>query len=258
MNFNFSFILTSAVIIMGLIALIDYLWLSKKREKTAKIPAWIEHSRSLFPVLLFVLVVRSFIAEPFRIPSGSLEPTLLIGDFVLVNKFEYGLRLPVLEKKAVKISEPKVGDIVVFHYPPNPSVDYIKRVVGVPGDHIRYINKVLYINNKPMDQKFLGYSMSVDANGERVVVKKMQENLLGTKHNIFIDPEVAAQDKIDIIVPPGKYFMMGDNRDESYDSRYWGFVPEQNLIGKAFLVWFSWNKTNNSIRFSRIGLGVTS
>jgi signal peptidase I len=246
---NFALILVILSVITGLIGLLDLLYFSKKRPKGAHPSKIIEYSRSLFPVFFTVLLLRSFIIEPFRIPSGSLEPTLLVGDFLAVNKFKYGLRLPVLETKILPISEPAKGQIAVFRWPPNPSFDYIKRVIGVPGDHVVYRNKVLFINDKEMKQEFIEYT--TDESSGRAV-SRYRENLNGEVHDIYTRADIAAVD-LDITVPAGNYFMMGDNRDDSADSRFWGFVPEANLRGKASFVWMSWNGQTGSIRYKSIG-----
>ena len=193
--------------------------------------------------------MRSFLIEPFRIPSGSLEPTLLVGDFVAVNKFAYGFRLPVLEKKVVSIADPKTGDIAVFRWPPDPSYDYIKRVIGVPGDKISYHNKVLTINGQEAKQTFVGYAL--DEYSEKSV-SQYTENLQGVVHDIFVRTDAPSVD-FDLVVPEGNYFMMGDNRDDSADSRFFGFVPDANLRGKAFLVWLSWNGKIDRLRWSKMG-----
>ncbi len=257
MNFltqNFELILFILVLFSGITYLIDYCWLAKKREQK-KLPLIVEYSRAFFPILLFVFLFRSFVAEPFRIPSGSLEPTLQVGDFIVVNKFAYGIRLPILHTKIFNTWEPKRGDIIVFRYPPDPSIDYIKRVIGIPGDHIEYKDKELFINGKPMPQKFLRYAIDSDSTHPDLgtwKVEKRQENLEGIKHNIYIRPDVTNND-FSLIVPKGKYFVLGDNRDNSLDSRYWGFVPDANIIGQAFCVIISWNGETDSIRWSRIG-----
>lgn len=253
MNVDFALILVIAVVITGIIALLDILWFAKKRSADTKPNIIIDYARSLFPIFLLVLIIRSFIVEPFRIPSGSLEPSLLPGDFVVTNKFAYGLRLPVLDTKIFNTWEPKTGQIVVFRWPNNPSIDYIKRTIGVPGDHISYINKVLYVNGKQATQKALGYALDTDGQGKAWIVEKVQENLQGVVHDIYIDPNQPAINFTNVVVPKGMYFMMGDNRDDSYDSRYWGFVPEQNLVGKAFVIFFSWNSERNNVRWSRLG-----
>jgi signal peptidase I len=266
MNFNFELILFYAVLISGVIALLDIIFWEKKRkvafaEKNKnvqkppemKLPLIIDYARSFFPVLLLVFLLRSFLFEPFRIPSGSLEPTLLTGDFILVNKFNYGVRLPVLHKKIMSFNEPKRGDIIVFRWPPNPSVDFIKRVVGIPGDHISYIDKTLYINGNKIPQEFLREATDQDDSGDTWSVVEKQENLLGVKHSIFQNAHRPNDDMKDIVVPEGMYFAMGDNRDDSADSRYWGFVPEKNIVGKANVVWMSWNSPDHKIRWERIG-----
>lgn len=241
MNIDFALILVVGTLVTGIIWLLDHLIWAKKRPPVTEDsdesnePVIVEYARFLFPVFLIVLVLRGFIAEPFRIPSGSMLPTLKVGDFILVNKFSYGLRLPVLNKKFVSISEPQRGDVIVFRYPENPSVDYIKRVIGVPGDEVAYYNKVLYINGKPAKQQPDGEVM-VDF----YTYKQFNEEYKDTRHKIFVNPMMPAADFV-ITVPEKKYFVMGDNRDNSRDSRVWGYVPEENLVGKAFLVWMSWH-----------------
>jgi signal peptidase I len=253
MNINFPLILVIVVLASGLVALIDKLFFARKRASDAPRPGFIDACYSLFPILLLVLVIRSFLVEPFHIPSGSLKPTLLTGDLILVNKYDYGLRLPVLDTKILKVSEPKLGDIVVFHWPVNPSIDFIKRVIGVPGDRISYINKVLYVNGQKASQQLIGYAVDSNDSGPVWTVQKLQENLLGIQHDIYINPQQPAIDFTDLVVPKGQYFVMGDNRDDSEDSRYWGFVPEKYLVGKAFLIWLSWDSNNWRVRWSRIG-----
>ncbi len=246
---NFAFWLVLLSFISGCIYLLDIMFWAKKRGPSEKPGRIIEYSRSFFPVFFIVLMLRSFLIEPFRIPSGSLEPTLLVGDFLAVNKFAYGLRLPVLEKKVVPIASPKTGEIAVFRWPPDPSYDYIKRVIGVPGDKVAYHNKKLTINGQEMKQTFLGYTTD-ESSGKAVA--KYSENLQGIVHDIFIRPDAEAVD-FEIEVPPGQYFMMGDNRDDSADSRFWGFVSDKYLRGKAFLVWMSWNGKTDMVRWSKIG-----
>lgn len=246
---NFALILVILSFVSGLIYLLDVLFWARKREQQQKPNKIIEYARSFFPVFLIVLLLRSFLVEPFRIPSGSLEPTLLVGDFVAVNKFAYGLRLPVVEKKIIPIADPKTGQIAVFRWPPEPSYDYIKRVIGTPGDKVSYHNKVLTINGKEVKQTFVEYTMD-ESSGRPVA--KYKEDLNGVVHDIFIRPDLPAVD-FDVVVPAGNYFMMGDNRDDSADSRFWGFVPDSYLRGKAFLVWMSWNGKTDSLRWSKIG-----
>src|SRR3990167_370983 len=269
MHFNFELILFYAVLVAGLISLLDMLLLAPKRKQLhaelvkksvlapeVKMPLISDYARSFFPVLLLVFLLRSFLVEPFRIPSGSLEPSLMTGDFILVNKFNYGVRLPVLHKEIYPINKPQRGDIAIFRWPPNPSVDFIKRVVGLPGDHISYIDKELLINGNPVPQQVLKETFTYDQNGGRVQVLEKEEDLLGIKHKIFQDPPKQTANFQEITVPDGMYFMMGDNRDDSADSRYWGFVPEENLVGKAVLVWMSWDSIAHKIRWDRIIKGV--
>lgn len=246
---NFALILVILSLVSGLIYLLDILIWSKKRSSNQKPNKIIEFGRSFFPVFFLVLLLRSFLIEPFRIPSGSLEPTLLIGDFLAVNKFAYGFRLPVWEKKIIPVSNPKTGEIVVFRWPPDPSYDYIKRTIGVPGDKISYHNKVLTINGKVMKQTFIEYTTD-ESSG--MAVAKYSEDLNGVKHEIYIRPDMPAED-FEVEVPAGQYFMMGDNRDDSADSRFWGFTADEYLRGKAFLIWMSWNGTLKTVRWSRIG-----
>jgi signal peptidase I len=216
-------------------------------------PWWLDWTAGLFPVIAAVFVLRSFLFEPFKIPSGSMIPTLLVGDLILVNKFTYGVRLPVINKKIIEGTSPQRGDVMVFRYPPKPSLDYIKRVVGVPGDEVAYLNKRLTINGKPMETQ-----TSPDFFDEDAVryFKQFEENLDGHVHRILNDPDRPAfvpgvdefpfkkncsysVEGVRCTVPAGHYFMMGDNRDNSLDSRYWGFVPDENIVGKAFFVWMN-------------------
>lgn len=236
-------------VVSGVIWLLDIWFWSKKRTARQKPPKIIEYSRSFFPIFLGVLLIRSFVFEPFRIPSGSLEPTLLVGDFLVVNKFAYGLRLPVWDKKVIAISSPKRGDIVVFRWPPNPKFDFIKRIIGVPGDVISYHNKILTINGKKAKQKFVEYTVDESSN---MPVAEYQEKLGPVTHKIFRRSDVAGTD-FEVTVPADQYFVMGDNRDDSADSRYWGFVHDDYLRGKAIFTWMSWDKKEWNIRWSRLG-----
>jgi signal peptidase I len=259
-HIDFAVILTAATLFTGVFWLLDKLWLGPKRRKALpagqpdKPGSFIDFCRSFFPVILVVLVLRSFVAEPFRIPSGSMIPTLSIGDFILVNKYTYGLRDPVLHHKFVKFNEPKRGDIAVFRWPVDPSKDFIKRIVGLPGDRIVYRDKQLYINGEPAPLDPAGVYTAVGLNASGMVYR-MNENLLGREHHILINPDRPADD-FEFIVPPGEYFAMGDNRDGSDDSRRWGTVPEANLVGKAFFIWMSWDAQNTRVDFSRIGTTI--
>jgi len=276
MDFNFHAIMVGAVFITGIIWMVDALWRAPRRRLAAdglaaqsgdvtavdsakksllKEPVLVEYARSLFPVILAVLVLRSFLVEPFRIPSGSMMPTLLVGDFILVNKFAYGVRLPVLHTKILDTGEPARGDVMVFRYPKNPSIDYIKRVIGLPGDKISYYNKQLFINGEPAKQElqktFIGVGSGVSMSG----AKQRLEHLLGVDHSILIDENRGTLEG-EFNVPAGHYFAMGDNRDNSNDSRYWGFVPEENLVGKAFMVWMNWDSKASGIAWDRLGSSI--
>lgn len=259
MNFNFELILFYATLITGLVCLFDIVFLAKRRKDRkhvtgdVKLPILVDYARSFFPVLLVVFLLRSFLYEPFRIPSGSLEPTLLTGDFILVNKYDYGVRLPVIHQTIKPGAEPARGDIIVFRWPPNPSFDFIKRVIGIPGDKISYINKELYINGNKIPQNFLTKVTVSDDGGEPFQALENQEDLFGLKHHIYIDPAKNSRDYKDIIVPQGMYFVMGDNRDDSADSRFWGFVSNKDIVGKAVLIWMSWDSANTGVRWKRLG-----
>lgn len=253
---NFSLLLVLAVALSGLIYLLDAVVLRPKRrarvasaeaasdgglgaaerEKLYKEPWPVDYARSFFPVLLVVLVVRSFIVEPFQIPSGSMRPTLKVGDFILVNKYAYGLRLPVINTKFLDVSEPERGDVMVFRFPKEPSVNFIKRVVGLPGDHIRYEGKQLYVNGEPVAKSLV--EKGPDASPRQLL---LGETLGDAQHAIYNNPLDPGPQMREVEVPEGHYFMMGDNRDHSNDSRYWGFVPEENIVGRAFAVWMHWD-----------------
>ena len=227
--------------------------LATARERVLAQPWWLDWTAGLFPVILIVFLLRSFVFEPFKIPSGSMIPTLLIGDLILVNKFTYGLKLPVVNARITEGNPLQRGDVVVFRYPPKPSVDYIKRVIGLPGDEVAYLNKRLTINGKPVPEAPMS-----DFFDESTMeyYKQFREDLGVTKHRIIIDDRrpafIAGADDfkykdncrysvegVTCKVPEGHYFMMGDNRDNSLDSRYWGFVPDANVVGKAFFVWMN-------------------
>jgi signal peptidase I len=209
----------------------------------------IEYSRSFFPVLLVVLVVRSFLFEPFRIPSSSMVPTLLVGDFIFVNKYVYGLRLPVINTKIVPVGEPERGDVIVFKLPSDPSVNYIKRLVGLPGDEVVYLNKRLFINGEPVPIELIG--SVADFPGQKTLVAR--EALGKASHDVFLEPFSMGREGR-YKVPSGHYFMMGDNRDNSQDSRFSqvGFVPQDNVVGKAVRIWMNWDFPKMP-QWSRIG-----
>ena len=252
---NFALILFCLLLVSGGIWIADVFVFRKRRAPDAKDPWWVEYGASFFPVILLVFGLRSFVVEPFKIPSGSMIPTLQIGDYILVNKFTYGIRLPVLNKKVIDINLPQRGDVMVFRYPLDPSTDYIKRVVGVPGDVVAYQNKRLTINGKPVEtERVDDYLHPEQLHYSKQYVEKADE----MEHRTLNDGDDSGfitgatqfpqRDKcrynnagIVCTVPPGNYFMMGDNRDNSKDSRYWGFVPEENIVGKAFFIWFNFS-----------------
>jgi signal peptidase I len=257
MDFDFSFFLFCATLVTGAIWGAYLLYLRSKGLEFSEDdePVVVEYARSFFPIVLIVFFLRSFLAEPFRIPSASMMPTLLIGDFLLVNKFTYGIRLPVINKKIFALNEPEHGDIVVFRYPKNPADDYIKRVIGIPGDKVSYYDKKLYINDKPAEQVSLGEYQGVGQGEDMTGSEQMVESLGGVEHNILIRREAPTVEGT-YVIPPGNYFVMGDNRDNSNDSRYWGLVPEENLVGKAFFIWMNWDWQYKGIGFDRIGTAI--
>lgn len=250
---NFALILFVLVVVTGVLWAFDVLVTRKRRPKKGADPWWVEYGASFFPVILLVFVLRSFVVEPFKIPSGSMIPTLLVGDFILVNKYTYGVRLPVLNAKVVDVGLPQRGDVMVFRYPLDPSLDYIKRVVGLPGDRVAYQNKRLTIN---------GVDVPVEATGEYLHPEKLfssqkfSETLGEVTHEYLNDADAPAYilqaydypfrdnclyNRAGVIctVPSGHYFVLGDNRDDSKDGRFWGFVPEENIVGKAFFIWMN-------------------
>jgi signal peptidase I len=254
MDFDFSFFLFIASLVTGVIWG-GYLLILKARGlafNESDEPIIVEYARSFFPIVLIVFLLRSFLAEPFRIPSASMMPTLLIGDFLLVNKFTYGIRLPIINKKIVELNEPKRGDIVVFRFPKDPTVDYIKRVIGLPGDKVAYYEKKLYINNVPANLVSLGSYQGVGQGQDMTGSEHFDEDLAGVEHSILIR-DGAPTVEGSYVIPAGNYFVMGDNRDNSNDSRYWGTVPEENLVGKAFFIWMNWDWEYKGISFDRIG-----
>ncbi len=269
MDINFPAILVLATFITGAIWALDALIFAPRRravlvpsggaevssEQQEKVPLLVEYSKSFFPIILAVLLLRSFLVEPFRIPSGSMMPTLLVGDFILVNKFAYGLRLPVLNTKIVDIGEPQRGDIAVFRYPEDPGIDYIKRVIGVPGDHIRYVDKKLYVNGELIPREPVGKYVAGGASASMSGAMRYRETIGGVTHDILLRENGFRRD-FEYTVPEGGYFVLGDNRDNSRDSRFWGAVPEENLVGKAFFVWMNWDPVEGGITWSRIGTVV--
>lgn len=272
MRFDFPTIMVLLVVVTGAIWIFDVLVLAPRRRlavarsgagagtdqpkteaqrQPQPVPKVVEYARSFFPVFLIVLVVRSFVVEPFRIPSGSMMPTLEIGDFILVNKFSYGIRLPILDKKIIPIGEPKRGDVMVFRYPEDPSTPFIKRVVGLPGDRIEYYDKVLYVNGKPAVQERIGTYTGAGRGSNMTGASARIEHLASKEHAILVQPGYPSL-PVETVVPPGRYFVLGDNRDNSRDSRYWGTVPDKYLIGRAFLIWMNWD-WGAGIDWKRIG-----
>nr|VFK47230.1 MAG: signal peptidase I Serine peptidase. MEROPS family S26A [Candidatus Kentron sp. TC] len=270
MRFDFATILTLLVFISGAIWAFDAMILSRRRRASYdndRAPAGgvmakiVEYARSFFPIFVIVLILRSFLVEPFRIPSGSMLPTLEIGDFILVNKFTFGIRLPVFDNKIIDLDQPERGDVIVFRYPEDGVTPYIKRVVGLPGDHIDYRNDTLYINGEPVAREFVDTYIATGSNHRMNGAKRYLEHLDGADHHILLQP-----DPIGVLgepfypyapfkVPERHYFVVGDNRDNSKDSRYWGAVSDENLIGKAFFTWmnFEWGEGAN---WARIGNSI--
>ena len=263
---DFAAVLLLAAVITGLIWLYDAKFARKRRTSDIPEPVVVDMARAFFPVIVVVFLIRSFWVEPFKIPSGSMKPTLLVGDFILVNKYTYGIRLPVLNRKVIEVGPIRRGDVVVFRYPADSSVDYIKRVVGLPGDKIAYRGKRLTINGEAVAVQGAGFYTDSELNFLRLPT--FLEKLGEKNHQMMIVP---AQPPVDLAqvrqfahrgnceynddgfgctVPAGHYFMMGDNRDQSSDSRYWGFVPDDHVKGRAFLVWMNFGD------FKRIGNGI--
>ena len=257
-HLNLEVMLVGLTLLSGLILLL-YTLKGSAVDDEGREPLLLDYSRSFFPVLLIVVVMRSFVAEPFRIPSGSMIPTLQIGDFVLVKKYAYGVKLPIIHKKIIDVGEPDRGDVVVFRFPPNPKINYIKRLIGLPGDTIEWTaDKKLIINGTPVSYKSLGGFEATNRFGRPITVNKLAETLPGKEepHELINFPGKSQAGKW--VVPEGHYFTMGDNRDNSSDSRFWKFVPEKNLVGKASLIWMHWDWSEGGDGFnpSRIGTSI--
>ena len=250
---NFALFLLILLVVTGGVWALDLALLRNRRAHDAKQPWWVEYSISFFPVILIVFLLRSFLVEPFKIPSSSMVPTLLVGDFILVNKYTYGIRLPVVNRKIVELGRPDRGDVMVFRFPEDPSLDYIKRVIGVPGDRVEYRNKRLSINGKPVPLRQVDDYLSKE---RMQFSRRYIETVDGVGHEILLDDDAPAalmparafphagncnynSSGLACTVPPGHYFVMGDNRDNSSDSRVWGFVPDENIVGKAFFIWLN-------------------
>ena len=253
---NFALFLLILLVVTGGVWALDLALLRNRRAHDAKQPWWVEYSISFFPVILIVFLLRSFLVEPFKIPSSSMVPTLLVGDFILVNKYTYGIRLPVVNRKIVELGRPDRGDVMVFRFPEDPSLDYIKRVIGVPGDRVEYRNKRLSINGQPVPLRQVDDYLSKE---RMQFSRRYIETVDGVGHEILLDDDAPAalmparafphagncnynSSGLACTVPPGHYFVMGDNRDNSSDSRVWGFVPDENIVGKAFFIWLNLNE----------------
>jgi signal peptidase I len=253
---NFALFLLILLIVTGGVWALEAAFLRKRRVVNAKQPWWVEYSISFFPVILIVFLLRSFLVEPFKIPSSSMVPTLLVGDFILVNKYTYGIRLPVANRKLIELGSPERGDVMVFRFPEDPSLDYIKRVVGVPGDRIEYRNKRLSVNGVPVPLRQVDDYLQKE---RMQFSRRFIETVNGVEHEILLDEDGSASlmparafpfagncnynmNGLACTVPPGHYFVMGDNRDNSSDSRVWGFVPDDNIVGKAFFIWLNLNE----------------
>ena len=253
---NFALFLLILLVVTGGVWALDLALLRNRRAHDAKQPWWVEYSISFFPVILIVFLLRSFLVEPFTIPSSSMVPTLLVGDFILVNKYTYGIRLPVANRKIVELGRPDRGDVMVFRFPEDPSLDYIKRVIGVPCDRVEYRNKRLSINGKPVPLRQVDDYLSKE---RMQFSRRYIETVNGVGHEILLDDDAPAalmparafphagncnynSSGLACTVPPGHYFVMGDNRDNSSDSRVWGFVPDENIVGKAFFIWLNLNE----------------
>ena len=262
MNIDFALVLVVLTSFTGFIWLVDTLLFRQKRmdrsvQKSVeqpREPVIVEYSRSLFPVLLIVLVFRSFLFEPFKIPSGSMIPTLLVGDFIVVNKFSYGVRLPVLNRKIIETGSPERGDVVVFRYPLDPAVNFIKRAVGLPGDTIVYRDKQLFVNGDLVDETSASRFQSNDVKCSTPAADAMliDEQLGAVNHSILKHDRSRGRND-QWVVPENHYFMMGDNRDRSNDSRMWGFVPEENLLGRAVGIWLNFDFDKGCADLSRVG-----
>jgi signal peptidase I len=253
---SFALFLLLLLVVTGLVWLFDKYYLRKNRRKDDKQPWWVEYSISFFPVILIVFFLRSFLVEPFKIPSSSMVPTLLVGDFILVNKFTYGIRLPVANKKIFQLGNPERGDVMVFRFPDDTSLDYIKRVVGLPGDRVEYRNKRVTVNGVAVPLRQVDDYLSKE---RMQFSRRYVETLGGAEHEILIEDDAAPMGNpgrsfpfaencnyntggLACTIPAGHYFVMGDNRDNSSDSRVWGFVPDENIVGKAFFIWLNLNE----------------
>jgi signal peptidase I len=257
MTFDFALYLTVAVVLCGAIYCTDRWFFAPRRQRVGQmtLPIWIDYPRSLFVPLLVVWLLRSFVGQLFLVPTPSLEPTVIPVELLAVEQFAYGLRLPVFHYKLWSVGEPQVGDIAVFRWPVDPSQHFVKRVIGTPGDKIEYRDKVLYVNGEAAVQTDLGTVEDSQATPS-LPVNLRRETINGVTHQIFLRKTTQETGDFELVVPPGHYFMMGDNRDNSNDSRVWGFVPEENLVGKARWIVLSWDRTAHRVRWQRMGARV--
>jgi signal peptidase I len=264
---DFSLLMFLLLVVTGGIWALDkWVWRPKRvaadGHKDVAEPVPVEYARAFFPVILVVFLLRSFLVEPFHIPSGSMMPGLVTGDFILVQKYAYGIRLPIINQKIIDLGSPRRGDVIVFRYPKDPSVNYIKRAIGIPGDRVVYSNKTLYINGKRVEQYGAVPEMMRESNHLLTNVTRFTENLDGKEYSIYRDPATGSE-TFEFEVPEHSYFVMGDNRDRSNDSRYWNFVSDEYLVGKAFFIWLSWDSAArgewfwNRIVWNRIGKSIS-
>ena len=257
---NIITILVFLTLFTGIVTMVDMLliYFIKPNHASRKTNVFLDYSRSLFPVFVIVLILRSFVFQPYHVPSESLEPTVMPGDFLLATTYDYGLKLPLWNHTIMTVGHPERGQIAIFNDPVNPTkITLVKRVIGVPGDHISYINKVLSINGKEAKQTFIKNTNEVFADGHTRSVKEYKEDLNGVEHLIIVNPSVPAVDFKNIVVPKGKYFMMGDNRDDSDDSRYWGFAPSRYFTAHARFIWMNASLSPFRIHWHRIGKTFT-
>lgn len=264
MTFDFELILVLVTLLAGVIWLVDrVLFAGSRRARSldqtkgvrtdaVRDPLVVEYARSFFPVLLVVLVLRSFIVEPFRIPSESMLPTLQIGDFIVVNKFTYGVRLPVTHTKVFDLGSPERGDVVVFRYPRHPSVNYIKRIIGLPGDTVAYYNRRVFINGEPLELERIGEFVPPGDSPVTGTLLEFREQVGPREHRILLDPRGRSPEG-EFVVPEDQYFVLGDNRDHSNDSRVWGYVPDHNLVGRAEMIWMHWDWNGGGSDWGRVG-----
>lgn len=251
---NFTLFLLILLAATGAVWLAGWAWGRIRGLSSDERHVVVEYARSLFPVILLVVLIRSFVVEPFKIPSGSMRPTLQVGDFILVNKFEYGLRIPLAGWKVTDGADPERGDVIVFQFPQDESVDFIKRIVAVPGDHIAFRERTLYVNGEPVPTRYEGRHVYRSQRGQQIQTDRFQERTEDHRYDVLYDTEKRGRTLMEPVeVPPGEYFVMGDNRNHSNDSRYWGPVPEENVLGQAFVIWWSWDGYANSARWDRLG-----